>query len=337
MLTVQNGIPKHVIDAMTGGNLFNAFAVDGVAMDAYAFLQAELEKRDPKIREPLTSVTWMRDIVAKTGGGWVDFTSVVNVDYATPGASGLGIIGGQTTAIPVMQANLNQDVYRVYNWGNILKVPYIDMKKMNTIGRSLDDLLDKGITLNWNKTLDSIVYTGFGIDLGLMNQTAITAVLAAVGAGGLRTWASKTSTEILNDFNTILNDCWAASQYDVSGIPNHILVPPVQFGMLTAPMTIGGYSSILEYVLKNNVAYQQGVNIQVLPSRWCIGAGAGGTDRMLAYVNDEDKVYFDIPVPINRAMTMPSVLDAGYLTLYLGQIGVVKFLYTQPAEYMDGI
>jgi hypothetical protein len=25
------------------------------------------------------------------------------------------------------------------------------------------------------------------------------------------------------------------------------------------------------------------------------------------------------------------------LTLYLGQIGVVKFLYTQPAQYSDGI
>ena len=28
-----------------------------------AFLEGELEKRDPKVREPLTSVTWPRDIV----------------------------------------------------------------------------------------------------------------------------------------------------------------------------------------------------------------------------------------------------------------------------------
>ena len=42
-----------------------------------AFLEGELEKRDPKIREPLTSVTWQRDIVAETGGGWVDFTSTI--------------------------------------------------------------------------------------------------------------------------------------------------------------------------------------------------------------------------------------------------------------------
>jgi hypothetical protein len=336
-MQIYNGIPKHALDAIRGGNPFNLLAMDASAMDALAFLQAELEKRDMKVREPLTSVTWMRDIVAKSGGGWVDFTSVLNVDYATPGANALGIIGNQTTGIPVMQADMTKDVYPVFNWGNVMKVPYIDSQKMQTIGRSLDDLLDKGIRLNWNKTLDSFVYIGFGGNPGLMNSAAITAVLAAIGAGGLRTWASKTPNEILADINTIINDCWARSQFDPSGIPNHILVPPAQYGMLTEPMTIAGCASILEYVLKNNVAKQQGVDIQILPSRWCINAGVGPSDRMLAYVNDEDKVYIDIPVPVNRAMTMPSVLDVGYLTLYLGQIGVVKFLYLQPAEYMDGI
>lgn len=337
MLTIQSGISKHVLDAMRNGQSFNPFALDAGTMDAMAFLQAELEKRDPKVREPLTSVTWMRDIVAKSGGGWVDFTSVTNVDYATPGANGLGVIGNQSTAIPVMQADLSRDIYRVYNWGNVLKVPYIDMKKMQTVGRSLDDLLDKGIKLNWNKTLDTFVYAGYGLDLGLMNQTALTAVFAAPGAAGGLTWLSKTPAEILHDVNTAINDRWAASEYDVSGIPNHILIPPEQYGYLTQPMTLAGANSILEYILKNNVAQQQGVDIQILPSRWCIGAGVGATDRMLVYVNDEDKLYFDIPVPINRAMTMPSVTDAAYLTLYLGQIGVVKFLYTQCAGYTDGI
>lgn len=337
MLSVIHGVPKHVIDAMQSGNAFSVFGMDAATATGLAFLQAELEKRDPKVREPLTSVTWMRDIVAKSGGGWVDYTSVLNVDYATSGPNTLGIIGGQTTAIPVMQADLGKDVYPVYNWGHILKVPYIDMNKAQNIGRSLDDLLGKGITLNWNKTLDTFVYQGFGSQYGLVNQTSITAVSADNGAAGTATWATKTPTEILNDINTILNDCWAASEYDVSGIPNHILIPPVQYGQLTEPMTIAGASSIMEYILKNNVARQQGVDLQILPSRWCIGAGTGTTDRMVAYVNDEDRVYFDIPVPINRAMTMPSVLDAAYLTLYLGQIGVVKFLYTQPAEYMDGI
>lgn len=339
MLTVERNVPKHVLDAMRSGNAFNAFGMDAATATGLAYLQGELEKRDPKVREPLTSVTWQRDIVAKSGGGYVDYTSVLNVDYATPGANNLGVIGGQSTTIPVMQADLGKDIYPVYSWGNILKVPFIDSKKSQSIGRSLDDLLSKGITLNWNKTLDSFVYQGYGSNGGLINNSGITVVSAATGAEGSTLWSKKTPEEKLADVNTILNDCWAASQYDVSGIPNQILVPPVQYGDLTSPMTIAGCNSILEYILKNNVAAQQGVDLKIYPSRWCISGAISGvtSDRMVAYVNDEDRVYFDIPVPINRAMTMPSVIDAAYLTLYLGQIGVVKFLYTQPAEYMDGI
>ena len=36
-----------------------------------AFLEGELEKRDAKLREPLSSVTWPRDIPVRTGGGFV--------------------------------------------------------------------------------------------------------------------------------------------------------------------------------------------------------------------------------------------------------------------------
>lgn len=82
------------------------FSVDGLggamAMDAasissgMAFLNAELEKRDPRLLEPLQSVTWMRDIVSRTGGGWVEFSSNYFVDYATTGSNENGIIGGET-------------------------------------------------------------------------------------------------------------------------------------------------------------------------------------------------------------------------------------------------
>ena len=59
---------------------------------------------------------------------------------------------------------------------------------------------------------------------------------------------------------------------------------------------------------------------------------------MVAYVNDKDKVQFDLPVPLTRVMTVPSVINGGaYQTIYAAQIGVVKFLYTQTAAYVDGL
>jgi len=347
---------KHVIDQFNGGgggNAFYAMTMDAAVAGGMAFLQSELEKRDPKVREPLTSVTWMRDIAIKSGGGWVDFTSVFNVDYGTSGPNALGILGGETNAIPTMQANIGKDIYPAFNWGNVMKVPYIDMQKLQGIGRSLDDLLDKGIRLNWNKVLDLITYFGpTSSYAGLVNSASITSGAAVAGASGSTQWNKKTPAEILNDVNTIMVNTWAASQYDISGMANHILIPPAQYAYIASQIiSIAGNVSILSYLLENNIGKTQGVDLQIYPSRWCIGtanggpagdssiagAGSGGTDRMVAYVNDEDRVYLDITVPIQRAMTMPDVKEAAYLTLFLGQIGVVKFLFLQPAAYMDGI
>lgn len=325
-----------------GVNPFQFMANDAAIAGGMAFLQSELEKLDPKVREPLTSVTWMRDIPVKSGGGWVDFTSVFNVDYQISGPNFYGLMGGQTNSIPIMQANLNKDIYRVFNWGNILKVSFIDLQKMQQVGRSLEDLLDKGIKLNWNKTLDLVVYQGpLAGQFGLTNNPNVARVAVPVGSqtGATTQWSTKLPMEILNDVNTLLVATWAASQYDTTGMADHILIPPNQFAYIVGTIvSTAGNVSILTYLLQNNIGKSQGRPLSIFPSRWMIGAGQAGVDRMMGYVNDDDRLYLDVTVPISRVMTMPTVVEGGaYLTLYLGQIGVVKFLYFQPVQYSDGI
>jgi hypothetical protein len=337
VLTLDN-VPTYMVDTILRGNA-SRFMTDAAVAGGMAFLEAELEKRDPKVREPLTSVTWMRDMVCKTGGGFVDYTSTFNVDYGTAGPNQYGIMGGATNNIPIMQANMGKDIFSVWNWMNILRVTFIDMRKAQQVGRSLDDMLDKGIRLNYNKALDMNVYNGVGTIPGLLNNTSITATTAAVGAQGSTSWSQKTPEEILYDFNTAIISTWAASEYDITGMADYILVPPAQYGLLTTRIVSqAGNRSLLDYLLENNIAKNQGRNLQIFPSRWCIGAATTVSgDRMMAYVNDDDRVYFDITVPINRAMTMPDVQQAAYLTLFVGQFGQVKFLYTQPCCYVDGI
>lgn len=305
-----------------------------------AFLVGELEKRDPKVREPLTSVTWPRDIVAKTGGGWMDFSSLLNVSYATEGSNEAGIIGGESNAIPIMQADLGKDIFKLFGWAHILKVPFVDQAKLQNIGRSLDDILDKGIRLAYSKVLDQNVYLGLTAygTYGLLNNPNVVAASVAVGASGFTQWAKKTPDEILNDINQVMNDSWAASEYDLSGMANHILIPPAKYTYLvTTKVSTAGNQSILKYLLENNIGANQGVDLVIAPSRWCIGAGSGGTDRMAAYVNDEDKVNFDLTVPLGRIMTAPSVEQVAYLSAYACQFSEVKFAYLQPPRYADGI
>lgn len=318
----------------------------GRALDAagiatgMAFLEGELEKRDPKIREPLTSVTWPRDIVAETGGGWVDFTSTMNVDYATSGANDGSLVGGATDVITTVQANVNKDIFRVFTWAQAMKIPFVDSQKFQTIGRSIDSILDKGIRLNYNKSIDQLVYQGFknvGIT-GLVNDDNVVNSLAPNGASGDTLWSSKTVDEILWDINKALVEAWAASEYDESAIANHILLPPAKYAYIQSTrIGTSGDESILSYILKNNLAANQGKSLTIVPCRWCTGAGIGGKDRMVVYVNDKDFLYFDLPVPLTRAMTQPVALQFAYVTIYAAQMGQIKWMYYQPARYVDGI
>lgn len=305
-----------------------------------AFLEGELEKRDPKIREPLTSVTWQRDIVADTGGGWVDFTSTMDVDYATSAPNENSLVGGATDVIPTVQANVNKDIFKVFTWAQAMKIPFVDSQKFQTIGRSIDSILDRGIRLNYNKSIDQLVYRGFqnvGIT-GLVNNPNVVASAAPNGAGGSALWTDKTVDEILWDINKAIVEAWAASEYDEGAMANHILLPPNKYAYLVSTrIGTSGDESIMSYILKNNMATNQGKKLAIYPCRWLSGAGTGGTDRMMVYVNDKNFVYFDLPVPLTRAMTQPSALQFSYITIYAAQMGQVKTLYTQPQRYVDGI
>lgn len=315
-------------------------AQDAATAGGLAFLVGELEKRDPKLREPMTSVTYPRDIVIKTGGGWVENTSAYNVSYASSAGEDGGIIGGQTNNIPIMQADIGKDIFKTFNWAHILKVPVIDQSKMQTIGRSLDDILDKGIRLTHDKTLDRNVYLGFPQygTYGLVNHPNVTASSAPVGPASSTTWATKTPDGILNDINLIMVETWTNSEYDLTGMANHILIPPTQYAWLVKTViSSAGNQSILQFLLDNNIGKNQGVDLFIAPSRWCIGAGTGGTDRMVAYAMNEDRIRVQQTVPLARVMTAPSIEHLGYLSAYAGQFGQVEVLAYSCIQYMDGI
>lgn len=321
-----------------GGNpgmIMNKKTIDS----GMAFLTGELEKRDNTLNEPLTSTTYARDIVINTGGGWVENTSNMFADYAGSGNNTNGLIRGQSNNIPVVQANVSKDVFNVYPWSNVLKVNFIDQQKLKGIGRPLDNMLDNGIKLNYHKTLDYITYEGIPEDkvYGLVNNPNITATLVSEGKEtGDTEWEHKTADEIMMDINTLLTKTWAQSEYDLSGMANHILIPPEKYTLLaTRKVSEAADKTILKYVLENNIATQKGRDLVIDECRWCINAGVSQKHRMLAYVNAKNRTELDLPVPLTRAMTEMSEL--AYKTYFVANIGQVKFLYLQCAMYGDGI
>lgn len=313
---------------------------DSGAASGLAFLTGELEKRDPKLYEPLTSVTWQRDVVAETGGGWIEYTSNYYIDYASTGSGVDSNIGGATNEIPIMQANITKDNFKVTNWANILSVPFVDQQLLSTIGRSLDSILDKGIKLNWNKSLDLMAYVG-SKELnvpGLTNIPVVETETVKTGASNKTTWKDKTADEIVDDINSAILETWKAAEYDINGMANHVLIDPANYASIVSrKVSEAGNISILQYILENNIAKNQDRDLMIFPSRWCTGAGAGGTNRMIAYVNDVDFISIGIPVNLGRIMTEASAVQMAYLTAYAGQIRQLRVNYYQTIRYKDGI
>ena len=307
-----------------------------------AFLESELEKRDPMLREPLTNTTYPRDIVIESGGGWVEATSAINVDYSVTGGEADGV-GGVQNNIRRIQADLSKDLYKVLPYEVSMSVKIQDQLRGAVTGRSIEQIYDDGIRLDYDKFMDINTYIGqsrYGTT-GLINNPDVTAQSVATGSGGGTTWASKTPEEILNDIDDMIVDGWQASEYDNRAIQNHILVDPANYAYINRTMvSIAGYPapvSILKYLMDNNIATAKGIDLFIGECRFCDGAGVGATNRMVGYVNEKRFCGMDVPVPLTRVMTQPNVNTGSYDSLYMANVGQVKIHYTQPFTYRDGI
>ena len=309
-----------------------------------AFLVSELEKRDTMLREPLTSFTYPRDIVIQTGGGWVDYVSAMSVAYGITGGSGDGAVGaGGANGMPIVQASMDKGLYKAHIFAADLRVMFVDMQKTGQIGRSLDQLLQNGIRMAYDKHLDQNVYTGlpqYGTT-GILNcpdATETTVASNGASSGASTKWVDKTPRQILQDVNNALTAAWAAAEHDESAMPNHILIPYEQYThLLNTMVTDLATETILDFIQKNNVAAKNGKSLFIGATKWCKGAGTGGTDRMAVYINDARFLKMDELVPMSRVMSGPNVTHACYDTAYMANLSEPQVFYPQCISYYDGI
>jgi hypothetical protein len=94
---------------------------------------------------------------------------------------------------------------------------------------------------------------------------------------------------------------------------------------------------LLQYIKENYFGLEYGVDLVIKGRRWCKGAGASSTDRMVMYRHDENRIVTDITVPLMPVQTSWVPTQLSYLTPYVSQVGQVKFLYLQTIRYADGI
>ncbi|MBQ0664147.1 DUF2184 domain-containing protein, partial [Acinetobacter baumannii] len=286
------------------------------------------------LHEPLANITWGRDIDLRSDVSIADeVSSFTNSTFAAaggPSPTGKSWIGKNTDAIAGIALDIGKTAQPLSLWGMEIGYTIPELESARAVGRPVDDQKFKGMNLKYQMDIDEQVYIGddtLGVE-GLLNSSK-------VGATNVnKNWKLATPQEILDDVNLVLNNAWVASGFAVC--PDKLLLPPVQFSLLTSRIVSeAGNISILEFLKLNSLSNSvNGRPLNIQPSKWCVKRGAGGTDRMLTYTQSEDRVRFPL-VPLQR--TPIEYRGIRQITTYFGRLGVVEWVYPETAYYADGL
>jgi len=324
-----------------------------------AFLVGELERLDQELHEPLADVTWSRDMPLREDVTIADEVSSFTLStYASAGGLGIGNgigngkawIGKTSDQITGVGVDIGKIPHPLNPWAMEVKFTILELESAAKAGRPIDQQKFDGLQLKHQMDIDEQVYYGdtptgaYGL-LELNNAAANTGQVTnvtnvATGAAGYTTWAQKSPDEQLADVNEILTSVWATSAWAV--MPSRLGIPPAQYGLIsTEKVSQAGSISVLKYLMENNVVNASGRGkLEIVPMKWCIGAGVGGTigtvgtDRMIAYTPDKKRVRFPMTL-LNRT---PVQFEGMYhKTTYYCRLGQVECVYPETVGYRDGI
>jgi hypothetical protein len=323
-----------------------------------AFLLGELVRMDPTMHLPLSSVSWGRDVDLRQDVTIADeATSYTVLSYGSPGGLGMSnaITGGKawigkdTTQISSVSVDIGMITRPLRPWALELKYTILELESSLKLGRPVDQQKYNGLKLKHQMDIDAQVYVGDSDmgDTGLVNSPVATPGVTGVGiitnfpagTNGVK-WSQKSPAEILADFNFALNQVWAASGWAV--VPSRAILPTIQYGQIaTQLVSDAGTTSVLRYVEENNLLARSGQGrLEILPAKWCNGAGAGGVigtpgiDRMVVYTKDPNYVRF----PMTLLSRTPIQYDAIWQkTSYFGKLGVIEIPYPETIGYFDGL
>lgn len=328
---VAMGNPIRARTRDSGGmRTFDSRTIDSTG----AFLLGELERLDQTMHEPLVSVTWGRDIDLRSDVSIADETSsFTNSTFAAaggPSGNGKSWVGKNTDAIAGIALDIGKTAQPLTLWAMQIGWTIPELESAKAVGRPVDSQKFSGLQLKHQMDIDEQVYIGddtIGVE-GMLNSSK-------VGATNVnKNWKTATPQEILDDVNLVLNNSWIASGFAVC--PDKLLLPPVQFSLLTSRIVSdAGNISILEFLKLNSLSNSvNGRPLDIQPSKWCVKRGVGGTDRMMTYTQSENRVRFPL-VPLQR--TPIEYRDLRQLTTYFGRLGAVEFVYPETAYYADGL
>lgn len=195
----------------------------------------------------------------------------------------------------------------------------LDSKRAEACRRAIDEKQD---SIAWKGDAKS------GLP-GFWNAPGISEYVAANGAGGSKTWASKTADEIVADFAGLIT----AGPESTNGIeqPDTVILPLSLYNkLMTTPYGANRDRTIMGFIREN---YPQITRIDWVAD--LATAGAGGASRVVAYARDPLKV--EVQIPQRFEQMPPQLTGMVYDIPCIQSTGGTLVYYPMSVVFCDGL
>lgn len=267
------------------------------AQVGYAFLTPQLHRIETQVYMRKYPSYDLTGIITINEDG--DMWDVGTVFYSMDQAGKAEFLAGKAFDMPYAGTAMDQFTRGFHLAGIGYEWDLQEMNRAAKLGRSLS--ADKAMAANKAAQAfkRSVAMTGRTPGAatsekgwtGLINNaSAPTANVAADDAGSTTAWANKTPDQISRDI-------WAAVNAVETGtlethVANTVLLPTQKLRYIEQTRMTDGSGTILSYI---RGARDGGENIRFVPVRELAGAGASGTDRMVALDNTREVAQFHLP------------------------------------------
>lgn len=308
--------------------------------DAGAYFIGQLEALDQRMAMPITAVTYSRDIERRPDiGPYNELASFTRLKFAAAQGDQDDIEFDSDVTTEYQQVNVEQEKITTPIFAKTMKTRWTlaEIEKAALAGMPLETQLFESLNTDNQLKIDRLHYMGsqkYGFG-GLLNHGSVQNVSpVANGAGGTPNFETKTPEEILADVNEILRSVWVATGLAV--MPNRVLVSQRIMSALSIPIAPLSGVSILKYLQDNAICkIIDGKELEIVPVKWASGAGAAGTDRMVAYVPGLDNLA-SIFSPMQQYGAM-EVRDVAFHQHYRFAFGGLQLRYPEKMAYRDGL
>lgn len=269
--------------------------------------------------------------VETTGNPWAKTVTYMSMD----GVGKARWIADKASDVPVVGVQMDKGETSIhmagigYDYGieeiaqaQMLGIP-LESTKANLARRVSEEMIDR-------VAFDGDTLKGFS---GLFNYPGVTAASVPNGAGGSPLWTSKTGDEALADVNAILSGVYAGTGY--TSIADTLLMSLDRQNLLASKRLGETGETVLSFLMRANVyTATTGRPLTIRGLRGLETAGAGGTQRMIAYRNAPEVLKMHVPMP-HRFLDV-QVQGLRYVVPGIFRLGGLDVRLPKEVRYADG-